>query len=457
MDTGWRCSHEVLSPGTKENAESMIDVAVPSSRMRLQYGVNESDSWWHFALGPNRERLWGRLRELNVRIVRMFVFDKHAPDPVADWPSVRAYIQAALNVGATPFLTFAKFHRPFDDPRAVRWFAEQCSEIVWSCTQEWGGENVKDWYWCVWNEPNNDWIGGGITFEQYRVVYERVARGVARSLKPWLDGRPPRVGGPSVEGFTPFWLDWVWRLLHEVDDSLIGFINWHYYAEWRDAGEAGAAADEATMRRLIMSQAREFGFRAVHVRRLLRGRPVLNICGEWNAHSHYLPAVRSRFNQTLFGAAFGAAALVQFLRSGVDAEIVWTGTDDACGYGILNPAAEPTPLYHAKRLCARHVRYGDWIRFPILGNSRREWDAVVACGPGGRRSLFVVHLADVGGTLGVGELEPGLADGSFVIRLDASTGGRPVVQSEGAPVNIEIDGYGVAVVTNVLESAWESV
>ncbi len=37
--------------------------------MRLQYGVNESDSWWHFALGPNRERLWAKLRELDVRII----------------------------------------------------------------------------------------------------------------------------------------------------------------------------------------------------------------------------------------------------------------------------------------------------------------------------------------------------------------------------------------------------
>ncbi len=286
---------------TTETGPRETAAGAPLVPMRLCYGVNESDSWWHFALGPNRERLWARLRALDVRIIRMFVFDKHAPDPVLDWPSLRAYIQAALNVGATPFITFAKFRRPFDDPRAVRWFTEQCAEIVWSCTEEWGGERVKDWYWCVWNEPNNDWIGGGITFEQYKTVYEQVAEGVARSLRPWLDGRPPLVGGPSVEGFTPFWLDWVWRLLNEVDPSLIGFINWHYYAEWRDVAEAGSPPDEGTMQRLIMAQAPEFGLRAQLVGRLLRGRGLPNICGEWNAHSHYLPAVRGRFNQSLFG------------------------------------------------------------------------------------------------------------------------------------------------------------
>ncbi len=440
---------------TTETGPRETAAGAPLVPMRLCYGVNESDSWWHFALGPNRERLWARLRALDVRIIRMFVFDKHAPDPVLDWPSLRAYIQAALNVGATPFITFAKFRRPFDDPRAVRWFTEQCAEIVWSCTEEWGGERVKDWYWCVWNEPNNDWIGGGITFEQYKTVYEQVAEGVARSLRPWLDGRPPLVGGPSVEGFTPFWLDWVWRLLNEVDPSLIGFINWHYYAEWRDVAEAGSPPDEGTMQRLIMAQAPEFGLRAQLVGRLLRGRGLPNICGEWNAHSHYLPAVRGRFNQSLFGAAYGAAALVQFLRSGIDAEIVWTGTDDACGYGILSPDAVPTPLYHAKRLCTRHVRYGDGIRFPLgpLHNDlRREWDAVAAYGAGGRTSVFVARLVDRPGTLRIADLEASLTEGSHVIRLDRSTGSQPITLPVGTAGVIELSGYGAAVVTNDPES-----
>jgi hypothetical protein len=424
--------------------------STPLMRMRLQYGVNESDSWWHFALGPHREKLWARLRDLDVRVIRIFVFDKNAPDPVADWPSLRAYIQAVLNTGATPFVTFAKFRRPFDDPRAVRWFAEQCSEIVWSCTEEWGGENVQNWYWCVWNEPNNDWIGGGINFEQYRNVYEQVARGVRRVLAPWLNGAAPMVGGPSVEGFQPYWLDWVWRLIDEVDPSLTGFVNWHYYAEWRKPGEAEAPPDEATVQKLMMAQTQQYGLRAAQVARLLRSRGLRNVCGEWNAHSHYLPAVRERFNQTRFGAAYGAAAVLQFLRSGVDAEMVWTGTDDACGYGLLNPQAEPTPLYHAKRLCAEHVRFGDWIRFPLQGAVRREWDAVVAYGPGGPRSVVAVHLKDQPGFLSLAELEPSLAGSGYIVRLDAAGGGQPVV----VPLlgnKVEVDGFGVAVVTRELE------
>ncbi len=207
------------------------------TRMRLQYGVNEADSWWHFAVGPGRERIWARLRQLQPRIVRIFLFDKHAPDPVREWKTFESYVQAVLNLGATPMITFAKFPRPADDPRAIRWFAERCGDVVWGSMERWGAEAVSNWYWCVWNEPNSTWIGGGLTFDQYRRVYEAVAEAIVRWLGPHLRGRRPNIGGPAVEGFAPFWMDWVWRFVNEIDPSLIGFVNWHRYTEWREEGD----------------------------------------------------------------------------------------------------------------------------------------------------------------------------------------------------------------------------
>src|SRR5215470_4234270 len=68
-----------------------------SERMRLRYGLNEADSWWHFAAGPHREAIWARLRALRPQIVRIFVFDKGAPDPVDDWPMFARYVGAVLN------------------------------------------------------------------------------------------------------------------------------------------------------------------------------------------------------------------------------------------------------------------------------------------------------------------------------------------------------------------------
>src|SRR5216683_2900467 len=105
------------------------------TRMRLQYGVNEADSWWHFALGPGRERIWARLRQLRPRFVRIFLFDKHAPDPVREWKTFEAYVQAVLNLGAIPMITFAKFpglpmiREPSDGSRTA---AEMWFGVHWS-------------------------------------------------------------------------------------------------------------------------------------------------------------------------------------------------------------------------------------------------------------------------------------------------------------------------------------
>jgi hypothetical protein len=415
------------------------------TRMRLRYGVNEADSWWHFAIGPGRERIWARLRQLRPHIVRIFLFDKHAPDPVREWKTFEAYVGAVLQLDAIPMITFAKSLRPADDPRAIRWFAERCGDVVWGAMERWGAEAVSQWYWCVWNEPNSTWIGGGLTFEQYREVYEAVAEAIVRWLGPHLEGRRPNIGGPAVEGFAPFWMDWVWRFVNEVDPSLIGFVNWHLYTEWREEGEAGAPLEAAALRALILAQTPEYRDRAEAVGRLINGSGVLNICGEWNAHSHYLPKVRARFNQSMFGAAYGASVLLQLMRGGVDAEMLWTGTDVECGYGVLDGDGEPTPLFYAKALCAESVRLGDWISFPDF-ERHPDLDGVVVRGQDGRHSAFLVHLAN---SVAAYEISEFISDGIGPLRLlkiDGSSASRLV---EMAPDSvIRFNGYGVAALTN---------
>jgi hypothetical protein len=412
----------------------------------MRYGVNQADQCADFAVGPHREEIWKRLREVDTSVIRLFLFDKDAPDPVERWPTFAAYVQAVLELGATPMITFAKLHRPIDDPRALRWFAGQCGDVVWGCVEQWGAEVVADWYWCVWNEPNSDWVGGGLSFEQYRRVYEAVAEAIAPWLPPTGGGKPLRLGGPAVEGFQPFWMDWVWRFLDEIDPAMVGFVDWHCYAEWRDYGESGAPSDHARYRRLLMSRAGDFEARARSIGGLIGDRRVENICGELNTHSHYTDDVRAKFNQSVFGGTFYAAALLRLMRSDVDAEMYWTGTEDKGGYGMLGPDAKPAPAFFAKRLCTQHARTGDWVSFPEWKRPGVPLDAVIAEGPDGRRSAVLVHLSDRSGVYDLADLDRSLTECEILHKIDEGTGNQVITTVPDG--KISFNGYGVAAGAN---------
>src|SRR5262249_56798579 len=127
-----------------------IDVGVVRSgeqRMKLQYGVNQADQCLDFAMGPNRERIWARLREIDTRIVRLFLFDKGAPDHLKQWDLFAAYVQAVLTIAGNPLLPFAKFHPPFSVPWLFRPFAERPTDVFRRCSAQWAVGLVRNWNW----------------------------------------------------------------------------------------------------------------------------------------------------------------------------------------------------------------------------------------------------------------------------------------------------------------------
>ena len=102
--------------------------------MRMIYGVNQADACQAFALGEARERIGQHLRDIDTRMVRLFLYDKGAPDPVTQWPVFVSYVEAARNIGAKPMITFAKMHKPVNDLAAVDEFADSSDYVriaVW--------------------------------------------------------------------------------------------------------------------------------------------------------------------------------------------------------------------------------------------------------------------------------------------------------------------------------------
>jgi hypothetical protein len=118
---------------------------------------------------------------------------------------------------------------------------------------------------------------------------------------------------------------------------------------------------------------------------------------------------------------------------------------------MMNKHGDPWPVFHAKRLCTRHVRHGDWISFPTGANGNGDVDVVLARGEDGRRSALVVHLADGAATYAATDLTGGGADYQTLLKIDQGTGNRVAQAAFDGTVSFE--GHGVAVVTTAAPEA----
>ena len=430
-------------------------------RMRMRYGFNEVDGWFYASRGPARELIQRRLRLMQTEVVRIFVFDKPVPDPIGDWQNFAHQIRAVLDAGAVPMITFAKFHPPHDDLRGLRAFAERCEEVAWGCLEEWGGAACASWLWSIWNEPNNYQVGGALTFECYRTIYEEVAEGIYRLMAPHLDGRKARIGGPAACGFQPYWSDWIARLLTEVEDHLVGFVSWHHYGDWRPVVPSATigfdikgdpeAPPGAAYRALLMAQTPQYEARARTVSRLIAGRDILNVCGELNTIVNHDLTFVGGLNVDSMGAAYYVSALIHLIRGGADLEMRWTATasdHDAYrdAYGLIGMNGEATPAALAKQLFAQNVRRGDRIAFPGTDAVPRGIDAIVAGEDNGPLSLVLVNTTEKGVSVPIRGCAPVLANSQEFLVLDEATDGK--VDRLPCDGSVRIRGYGVAVVTN---------
>jgi hypothetical protein len=412
------------------------------TRSRLRYGVNEAAEWREFALGGHREAIRDRLRAIDTQIIRIYAFDRYTPDTVRHWPKFARYVQAVLDAGAVPMITFTRFRPPFDDASTVRWFAQRCGELAWNCIEQWGGEAVREWYWCVWDEPNSEWINPGFTFDQYRRIYLETVNEILRWIGGYLGGRRPLIGGPAIDTFQPFWSDWLWQFVHEIDNSLIGFVLWHRFGDWRAPGEWAAPRDLAIYRDLLMMRTYDYFEHAETVRQLTDTRGIMNICGKLNVNSNQELSVSAEANQSIFGAVYYTLALVQLMRGGADAELYWMGTDGVGPYGLWDDRGRPTPVFLAKQMVVRAIRPDDEILIEEPEIDRLALMVLRAKNADTIRSALIVHFSECTRSYRIADLLGGQEEYVAFRKIDAGTGSRVV--SSPPTRAITFDGPGLA-------------
>jgi hypothetical protein len=111
----------------------------------------------------------------------------------------------------------------------------------------------------------------------------------------------------------------------------------------------------------------------------------------------------------------------------------------------MNKHGDPWPSFHAKKLCARYIRPGDWISFPTGPSGNGSVDVVVARDQGGRRSALVVHQKEEPASFDLANLVPGITGLRTVLKIDSGTHNQ--ITHAGHDGTIRFDGFGVAVVT----------
>jgi hypothetical protein len=431
-------------------------------RNRLRYGFNEIDGWPDFAFGHNRHEIYRRLRLMNTDVVRIFVFDKPVPNPFRDWRSFAAVIDGVLASGAKPMITFAKFEPPYTSSRQIERFVARIREIVWRVLETWGGDEIKDWYWCVWNEPNNPDVGGNLSYADFLPIYRAVVATVIELVAPHTGGSRVKIGGPAIDGTQrAYWLDWIAQLLADVDDDHLAFVSWHMYADWRPAVGADTVTVKlvddppsphgAVFKALTMARTPQYEARARSVARLIADRGIMNVCGELNTIAHHEQEFTGGLNRDIFAAAYYASAILNLMRGGADLEMRWTATskywfgrEDA--YGLLSKDGVATPPALAKQVIAQHVRHGDAIRFPDPGPELVGIDSVIARDGNGRNSAVLVNTLPHSRTVDLMRLAPEVEAGGDLLLLDGGT--RGAVRRGSAAGTVRIDGYGLAIVSD---------
>jgi xylan 1,4-beta-xylosidase len=265
-------------------------------------------------------------------------------------------IDYLLSIGMRPFVelsfmptalasgdkTVFHYRANVTPPRDYAAWEDLVGRLVGHWKDRYGAEEVRRWFFEVWNEPNLEdfWTG---TQDDYFRLYRHAAAAIKRADPHF------RVGGPATarNEWIPEFLDFC-----ETSGVPADFVSTHHYPT-----DALGSEDDDTERELSRGRRSRLRDQAREVQKQARGHPVYYT--EWNTSSN----PRDHLHDEPYAAAFIVKTVME--ASGlVEAYSFWTFSDIFeenyapslpfhGGFGLLNLHGIAKPSYRAFEILHR--------------------------------------------------------------------------------------------------------
>ena len=224
-------------------------------------------------------------------------------------------------------------------PNDYREWAKLIRRLVRQWEERYGADEVRRWYFEVWNEPNfpQQWAGDQDDyFCLYRHTVEAI-KGVDAAL---------RVGGPASakNGWIPDLLEFC-----EKNGLPIDFVSTHHYPE-----DVRAEVDEPIEEKLSKIERGILTKQTRQARAEAGAKPLYYT--EWNSSGDLTDELHDQSYTAAFAVKtiMDAAGLVDgyafWTLTDVFREVPMRSTPFHGGFGLLNLHGIPKPVYHAYRL-----------------------------------------------------------------------------------------------------------
>lgn len=285
------------------------------------------------------------------------------------WGHVNKVIEGLLSLGIRPFVELGPmpaalasgkttiFHWKMNVTPPVDY--SEWSDLVGSftrhCVERFGLEEVRSWYFEVWNEPNlAGFWDAEKPMEEYWKLYDHAVRAV-KAVDEQL-----RVGGPATANSA-----WVPEFLEHCHSEQVpvDFVSTHQYPQDEYVIYSKREGSPHEPGRFFVDQIKR-------VRREIEESPLPGVelhYTEWNPQ-HHMGGEKPTWSENvccddLFGGSFLMPTCLE-LDETVDSLGFWVVTDIfeepgipqapfTCTYGLITPDGIAKPTYHAFRLMAR--------------------------------------------------------------------------------------------------------